>query len=371
MISSNNKKTNRPTNEELNALKKRLDDLINSANKTNTDLTDKNLELSSALTSSQEKTKEIEILKNEADANYTDLEKKNLELSSALTSAQEKTKKIEILKNEADTNYTDLEKKNLELSSALTSAQEKTKKIEILKNKADTNYTDLENKNLELSSTLTSAQEKTKKIEILKNEADKNLKTMSNHESNLDGLLKEAETLRKRIESLLPGATSTGLASAFRERKEKFKWPKIIWSCVFVLSIIALLAISYFIVPDIRVDSEYKIYSGIFAGLLVRLPFVFPLAWLAIYAGRRHGQASRLEEDYAHKEALSKSFEGYKAQLVEIEANLQEEKVTLDLIKRTLEALYLHPDRIYKDKHGDISLWRSATKLWNPKGRPE
>lgn len=100
-----------------------------------------------------------------------------------------------------------------------------------------------------------------------------------------------------------------------------------------------------------------------------RLPFAIPIIWLAIYAGRRHSQALRLEEDYAHKEALSKSFQGYKKQLIDIEAKSTEKKATLDLIERTLIALSLHPGRIYQGKHNDISPWQSFTGLLSRKDK--
>ncbi len=84
-----------------------------------------------------------------------------------------------------------------------------------------------------------------------------------------------------------------------------------------------------------------------------------------MYASRRHSQALRLEEDYAHKETMSKSFEGYKTQIIELEEDLPAKTSTLNLINKSLEALSLHPGRIYEGKHENISPIHSLTRIFS------
>jgi hypothetical protein len=36
------------------------------------------------------------------------------------------------------------------------------------------------------------------------------------------------------------------------------------------------------------------------------------LVWLAFFASKQQAQNKRLQEEYAHREAMSKSFAGYK-----------------------------------------------------------
>ena len=122
-----------------------------------------------------------------------------------------------------------------------------------------------------------------------------------------------------------------------------------------------MLAVAYF--EPISFEKATVDANSIFQYFIVRLPFAIPIVWLAIYAGRRHSQALRLEEDYAHKEALSKSFEGYKKQIADIEEELENKDATLNLIERTLEALALHPGRIYQGKHEDISPVHSLASI--------
>jgi len=209
----------------------------------------------------------------------------------------------------------------------------------------------------------TTAETDSQTISLLSNKSSEISETISNQESSLKELSKYTEQLKQTIEDLLPGATSAGLASAFKDRKDAFVWPKRIWGTTFIISIIGLLAVAYFDPVTFKkatIDANY-----IFQYFLIRLPFAVPIVWLAIYAGRRHSQALRLEEDYAHKEALSKSFEGYKAQLIDIEESSDEKEATLNLIERTLEALSLHPGRIYQGKHEDISPTNSLTNIFH------
>lgn len=51
---------------------------------------------------------------------------------------------------------------------------------------------------------------------------------LEQYEKRLDELLKEGEARLAEIDSLLPGATSTGLAEAFRSRKLVFARPQIL-----------------------------------------------------------------------------------------------------------------------------------------------
>ena len=162
--------------------------------------------------------------------------------------------------------------------------------------------------------------------------------------------LGNVEKLEKRVNDLMPAATSAGLASAFAERKASFKYPKIMWAGVFFASIAALIFVPIYFKPEVPPNTLELIYLY----LLARLPFMAPLVWLAYYASQRSTQALRLEEDYAHKEALSKSFEGYKNQIIALEkawkdSNTEDQmRPTLNLIDKTIKALSLHPDRIYK-----------------------
>ena len=248
------------------------------------------------------------------------------------------------------------------ISTRLTAASENSDEIENFKQAAEETTSEIDELQTTASTTFQAIKE-------LSDQSYKISETISAQESKLESLSNSAEKLTQTIEGLLPGATSAGLAFAFKERKESFVWPKRIWGTIFVISIIGLLAVAYF--EPVSFEKATVDVSSIFQYFLVRLPFAIPIVWLAIYAGRRHTQALRLEEDYAHKEALSKSFEGYKTQIVDIEEDLEDKEATLNLIERTLEALSLHPGRIYQGKHEDISPAHSLASIIHRKKKDE
>lgn len=255
---------------------------------------------------------------------------------------------IDDLTNRARSLLSSLEEKDAELSTHLERVRNSTEdasarmeRIEQLKQSTQELKSEIE----ELKSSM---EEDRSAISGLSERSAGLLEEIRERDEELGRLSEEASALLRRIEHLLPGATSAGLASAFRERKEEFRKPRRIWGTVFVLAVLSLILVAY--INPVTFEREVPDYQILIPYLLERLPFIIPVIWLAIYAGIRHGQAMQLEEEYAYKEALSKSFEGYKQQLMEIDADTSEKRHTLDLIQRTLNALTLHPGRIYQGR---------------------
>ena len=127
----------------------------------------------------------------------------------------------------------------------------------------------------------------------------------------------ECEALKKQIESLLPGATSVGLASAFTDRKNRVDKFKFLWGGMVVIGAIGLIGVGWYTMqhpPNMQMNFyDFMIYlltrSSILVGIILIEEF-----------GRRHFNIiSRLAETYAYKEALSRSFEGYKNQMEDVE----------------------------------------------------
>ena len=183
---------------------------------------------------------------------------------------------------------------------------------------------------------------------------------LSKSEERMKTLSDDAIDLKKRVENLLPGAASAGLASAFKERRESFEKPAKTWACVFIGSVVILLVVAF--INPVKFQIDQVTLENFHMYILMRLPFIIPIIWLAVYASHRHNQALRLEEEYAHKEAISKSFEGYKNQILEIESDAKSSAAE-HLVNRTLEALSRHPGHIYNAKREDISPM-SAMKDW-------
>lgn len=244
-------------------------------------------------------------------------------------------------------------------------------------------------------------------------------------------LTSEANTktteLHKRIESLIPGATTAGLAFAFSQKKESFSEGIENFSYLFY-SMIALLGtttafflldfskinnlnqlnnyfllffgsfIMYLVIafsPNIFKDRKNQIvatqtktknekgnlrinlvisflgaaitlwlflciklgfvhyvdFSDISRALMIKLPLFGAIIWLAFYATKRRSEYQRLEQEYAHKEALAISFDSYKHQIesLGIESIQLQEK----LLDKTIEAISFNAAQTLDKNHGD------------------
>lgn len=133
------------------------------------------------------------------------------------------------------------------------------------------------------------------------------------------------QALNNQIESLLPGATSAGLATAYLEMKLSFNEPIKNASKVFYWSIAILIIASVIL----AVDSiglyyinfvKFNDWTTVLRGLAYKVPFYAPILWLAFYATKRRSEYQRLQQEYAHKEALAKSYDSYKKQLEELDS---------------------------------------------------
>lgn len=195
-------------------------------------------------------------------------------------------------------------------------------------------------------------EQQKKHIETL----NKKFEEISKYENETKLLI---ENLHKQIESHLPGAQSAGLAHAYHIERNKFSEPIKNWNIVFIISlgIMFLGTFTTFINLTIYETgfslsfTEVKGIEDTLNHLLYKLPFYAPLIWLAIYAGKRRSENQRLEQEYAHKEALARSFMGYKQQ---IEALNDNDQVLLKkLLDSSIETVAKNASESLDKKHGD------------------
>jgi len=183
---------------------------------------------------------------------------------------------------------------------------------------------------------------------------------ISAREKHLEEFKKQQElkykTLNDEIESLLPGATSAGLASAYRELKISFNTPienysRFFYGSISFLTIVAFISITQefglFYIKFVDVTDLTKLFTNI----LYKLPLIVPILWLTLFASKRRSEALRLQQEYAHKEALAKSYQSFKTQ---IDA-LGESDPTLmkKLLSSAIEAVSKNASDTLDNKHGD------------------
>jgi hypothetical protein len=179
-------------------------------------------------------------------------------------------------------------------------------------------------------------------------------------EKHLEEFKKQQElkykTLNDEIESLLPGATSAGLATAYHDLKESFNTPIKNYSKLFYCSISALVLVAFlsitqevglFFIKFVEVTDLSKLISNI----LYKLPIVLPVLWLTLFASKRRSETQRLQQEYAHKEALAKSYQNFKMQ---IEALEQSDPALMNqLLSSAIDAVSKNASDTLDKKHGD------------------
>lgn len=165
------------------------------------------------------------------------------------------------------------------------------------------------------------------------------------------------DALNLQIESLLPGATSAGLASAYREMKDSFAKPIRFASGAFYVAIGVLVVGSILMAIDsiswqtgIRFK-ELGDWESVLRSLAYKLPFYGPAVWFAYYASKRRSEYQRLQQEYAHKEALAKSYDSYKKQIQEL--GQESNEMLVSLLNKAIDAIAHNASQTLDGKHGD------------------
>lgn len=173
---------------------------------------------------------------------------------------------------------------------------------------------------------------------------------IDSEKSKIAGYLEEFNTYKKatekEIEGLLKSATNASLASAFEKHKTDIEALKIRSERYFFLALIALIAAIF--VPYIPYIDHWMFNSdNIYLNLLKKLLFTGPFIWLAYHQSKKSNQYFRLEQEYAHKAVVSRSFEGYKAQVLELYKENPESKEMLQkLLGESIDTIGKNPAEV-------------------------
>ena len=158
--------------------------------------------------------------------------------------------------------------------------------------------------------------------------------------------------LKDRIEKLLPGAMSAGLAYAFidKGKQEQNERKKAAWA--FYLAIVALVVISILPVlinlallkqtSEISIEETVKILFNLTWAML---PIYVPVLWVAIFANKRMNLSKKLIEEYSHKEAIAKTYEGLAFQIQKLQNDALSRELGNKLIENTLNASADNPSK--------------------------
>lgn len=176
---------------------------------------------------------------------------------------------------------------------------------------------------------------------------------VTEYEAKIASYHEEIAAHKTTIESLLPGATSAGLASAFLDQQQRFEWPIKFWLWGFLVAVCGLIVFG--LVDAWGILSQQDVPWDALGRHAVRRVFVAgPLIWLGWFSGKRYTMALRLQEDYAYKQAISTAFEGYRTQMEKVGTPAEGTAPLLQLCAGVLKTLSQRPGRLYDGKQDDV-----------------
>lgn len=134
-------------------------------------------------------------------------------------------------------------------------------------------------------------------------------------ESTLFGRIEE---LRDKAQSTLESSSKVALAAAFSERKKQLTDEAVNWRFAFYAGIFFMLFFSVIILTGLGLIPSIIVNGGIdLSALLARLLVLGPPIWFTWFSVKQYGNARRLIEDYAFKEASALAFVGYQKEMHE------------------------------------------------------
>lgn len=282
-------------------------------------------------------TRQIKQLKNEL---IDDKESIASRIKNTFDDIEEKYKIINKFYNETLIDKNDYVSTKTEILSAKKSVFDEINAIKESITEATNEIEELEKFYIKIYGKLDETKEK--RVDGLKQELEKRFDALTKYETQQNTKL---EALVEKVNGLIPGATSAGLATAYFEERKKFKLPIILWNLAFIASLVGITVFSFTSL------SELNTIEDIGKSLLHSLPITAPLIWLAIYASKRRSENQRLEQEYAHKEALAKSYSSYKQQ---IEALNEKDAILLvKLLDSAIKTITYNASESLDKKHGD------------------
>lgn len=165
----------------------------------------------------------------------------------------------------------------------------------------------------------------------------------------------EMDAVTTRLKELLPEALTAGLSSAYLENRkseeeEQYGQLKLFKRTIGLMLALALLPIGFnlwlWFFEDLTI---LQIIEKLPREMMCIIPLYAPLFWLAIFANKRVNLSKRLIEEYKHKEAVSKTFEGLSTQIAKIEDEKTSKELQARLLYNTVMLSEKNPGELIKN----------------------
>ncbi|CAH6993568.1 conserved hypothetical protein [Vibrio chagasii] len=235
---------------------------------------------------------------------------------------------------------------NTKLETISELLEQVEEKYQLLTNPSDGYFPDIQSTHEEISEIYETCSELMKKFK------DSSKLLYGNDEDGLEGKMKElaatyelslnanrakAEELLLQIEGTLTGATNVELAKAFQDQKNSYKYPKYGWALLFIATLCFMIYLGF---DASKISSEGATYLY---DMGKRLMIFGPLIWLALFSSKQQAQNKRLEEEYAHKEAVTKTYVGHQRQIEKLGESDARDELLVQLAKTTIDTIDFNP----------------------------
>lgn len=165
----------------------------------------------------------------------------------------------------------------------------------------------------------------------------------------------EADALSGKVRGLLPDAMTAGLSAAYlanrrMEEDEQNTQLRTFKHCILGMMALALLPIVINLSLWLFCGKSFMdILAMLPREVMYILPIYVPLFWLAIFANKRVNLSKRLIEEYKHKEAVSKTYEGLSKQIDELGDDAASRELRTRLLYNTVMLSEKNPGELIKN----------------------
>ena len=174
-------------------------------------------------------------------------------------------------------------------------------------------------------------------------------------QATIDQSKTELNAIQATLEGLLPAGLTAGLSSAYAQNRdmEETEHAKSFFTfvvCILGMILLALIPVSvnfWLWWHDQRMVLE--ILSKLPREIFCILPLYVPLLWLAFFANKRTNLSKRLIEEYKHKEAVSKTYEGLVKQIDKLEDKKSSSELRARLLYNTVMLSEKNPGELIKN----------------------
>lgn len=174
-------------------------------------------------------------------------------------------------------------------------------------------------------------------------------------QETIDQSKTELNAVKATLEGLLPAGLTAGLSSAYAKNRDMEEQAHAKSFLTFVICIIGMIVLA--IIP-VSVNfylwghgqrDVLEILSKLPREIVCILPLYVPLLWLAFFANKRTNLSKRLIEEYKHKEAVSKTYEGLAKQIDKLEDKKSSSELRARLLYNTVMLSEKNPGELIKN----------------------